>query len=198
MYYAYFIMHNIILCITIMQMQLFCYTTLINSRRMLFFTRVKLDTNENNFKLTAEYLHSRGEDIIRGLGVAHINTQSSTICLLQQTLSETIINLEHATLAVSERKDWRTYLTVRHNKVVYEGKHLLPGTYFKRFIANDGASRGTSLLTHYERREILFMSFAFIPLCAFAPRRHLRLLETFVKKKIQTLNWVNGPLNENW
>lgn len=64
---------------------------------------------------------------------------------------------------------------------MHEGKHLLPGTYFKRFIANGGAPRDTSLLTHYECREILFMSFTL--LSPFARHRHLRILEAFMKNR---------------
>lgn len=82
-------------------------------------------------------------------------------------------------LAVNKQKEQRMHLTVRHNKVVHGGKHLLPGIYFKRFIVNGGAPWGTSFLTRYERRGILFMLFASIPLRSI--HRHLRVLEAFVK-----------------
>lgn len=100
-------------------------------------------------------------------------------------LTETIINPKYTTPRRQQSKGTkRTHLTIRYNKVVYEGKHLLPGTYFKRFIANGGAPWGTSLLTHYERREILFTSFASIPLRSMPTSASSRSF----RKKIDSLN----------
>lgn len=107
------------------------------------------------------------------------NRQQFVYC---DRLAETIINPEYVTPAVGKRKEWRTYLNVRHNKVVHEGKHLLPDTYFKRFIANGGAPRDTSLFDPL-RREILFM----LLLSPFVRRWHLRVFEAFAKK-IKNLN----------
>jgi len=67
---------------------------------------------------------------------------------------------------------------------------LLPGTYFKRFIANGDAPRDTSLLTHHERREILFMSFASIPLRSMPSASSW----SFRKKIENSNNWADRSL----